>query len=68
MGFMRRQGDASHRVRKEAAKNDHGALEPDQRLVIAVMAIGMILGALMTPSKESPNSHTAPALNASATR
>lgn len=65
MGFMSRQCDATHRVRKAAAC---GVVEPDQRLVIAVMAIGIIAGALLTPSSDgSPDSKAAP-VKAAATR
>jgi len=65
MGFMSRQCDVTHRVRKTAAS---GVVEPDQRLVIAVMAIGIIAGALLTPSSGDTSDSKAAPVKATATR
>jgi hypothetical protein len=69
MKFMRCQGDAPHRVRETSARNETQVVEPDQRLVIAFMAIGIIAGALLTPpSPESANSKTAAPVTATTGR
>lgn len=68
MGTMRRQGDGLHRIAKiSASKGDH-VVEPDQRLVIAVLAIGMIIGALVTPASSEPAKPARAVQNASAAR
>lgn len=69
MRNMRHQGDDHHRVRKTAGRAERGVVEADQRLVIAVMAIGMIVGALLAPASSSePAKPATAAKTASVTR
>jgi hypothetical protein len=53
MGFMQCQSGASHCVRKVSLKvKDSDVVEPNQRVVMVAMAIGMIAGALLMPSSK----------------
>lgn len=43
----------SNRKQARAAGND-GVVEPDQRIVFGVLAVGMLVGALMTTPSKTP--------------
>jgi hypothetical protein len=53
---------ANSKSKTKPARNvsKDGVFEPDQRVVIAVMAVGMLVGALLTttPSKEAAKLHS----------
>lgn len=70
MGFMHCQSGAPHRVRKvSSVGKDSDVVEPNQRFVMVVMAIGMIAGALLTSaSRESSAGKAEMPLKTSATR
>lgn len=51
MGFRRMNAGASRSQSKQNATGDGGPVKADPRLVMAVMAVGMIVGALFSAGK-----------------
>lgn len=52
--MLRTRNTKSTSTRKGDASRNSGVVEPDTRIVFAVLAVGMIVGAVLTtPSKES---------------
>lgn len=50
---MLRSHRAGGKSKSRRTRHDDGVVEPDTRIVFAVMAIGMLVGAMLTtPSKE----------------
>lgn len=48
--MLRTHRKAATKVSGKKKVSNDGVLEPDHRIVIAVMAVGMLVGALMTSS------------------